>query len=254
MAPVIIFFISQWFLGGIMQTAFLHRYSAHKQFTMGPTAEKICFILTLLFQGPHYLSAYAYGALHRMHHAHTDTEDDPHSPSYDRSMLAMMWRTAGLYNAILYRKITLAPQFTKDLPDWKAIDQFGSSWFWRIGSGALFVLFYLWAAPPIWMYALLPIQLVSGPIAGAIINWCAHKYGYRNFNTKDTSKNFLPFDFFLLGEAYHNNHHANQRSPNFGVRFFEIDPTYQLLRFLNWIGVIRFKKVEEQAIETSPSN
>ena len=64
------------------------------------------------------------------------------------------------------------------------------------------------------------------PIHGVIINWYAHIYGYVNFKLKDTSKNLLPFDFLMMGEAYHNNHHKNGSNANFGVRWFEIDPTY----------------------------
>lgn len=250
MMTIIVFFILSWYLSLFMQSAFMHRYAAHKMFTMGPKTEKVCFVLSWLFQGPHYLSAHTYGILHRMHHAHTDTAEDPHSPSYDRSMLAMMWRTAVIYSSIFSKKTKVAPQYTKDLPTWDAFDRFASSWMTRLTFGALYVAFYVWVSPPLWMYALLPIQMLLGPIHGAIINWCAHKWGYRNFNTNDTSKNFLPFDLLMIGESYHNNHHANQRSANFGVRFFEIDPSYQVLKFFNWIGLIHFRQ-KELEVETS---
>jgi len=225
-----------------MQTAFLHRYAAHKMFTMGPTAEKVFFFLTWLFQGPHYLSARAYGILHRMHHAHADTEHDPHSPSYDKNLMAMMWRTATLYSNIAHYKVTVDERFTSNLPEWRAFDKFASSWPTRLLSGSLYFVIYLLIDPPLWMYVLLPIQWIMGPVHGAIINWFAHKWGYRNFVTKDTSRNFLPFDFLMLGESYHNNHHAHQKNPNFGVRFFEIDFTYPILRVLDWCGVLRLAR------------
>jgi stearoyl-CoA desaturase (delta-9 desaturase) len=82
------------------------------------------------------------------------------------------------------------------------------------------------------------------PIHGAIINWFAHIYGYMNFQLKDTSKNFLPFDFLMMGEAYHNNHHKRSSNPNFGgVRWHEIDPTYIIMKVLNRLGIIQLKKV-----------
>ena len=38
-------------------------------------------------------------------------------------------------------------------------------------------------------YLLLPVHFVMGPIHGAIVNWCGHKYGYRNFDTtRDDSR------------------------------------------------------------------
>jgi len=253
MAMIIAFFILNWYLSLFMQTTFMHRYAAHKMFTMGPKTEKVFFILSWLFQGPNYLSAHAYGILHRMHHAHTDTEEDPHSPSYDHSMLAMMWRTAVIYSEIFSKKRIVDARYTKNLPVWDSFDRFASSWMTRLAWAGVYIAFYIWASPPIWMYALLPIQLVMGPVHGAIINWCAHKWGYRNFNTKDTSKNFLPLDLLMIGESYHNNHHANQRSANFGVRFFEIDPTYQVIKLLNWVGIIKLTQTKPEP-ETETSN
>ena len=60
-------------------------------------------------------------------------------------------------------------------------------------------VYYLFATE-IWLWALLPMQFLFSPIHGAIINWFAHKYGYRNYEVKDTSRNFLPFDFLMMGE------------------------------------------------------
>lgn len=238
MQIVILFFVLSWYLSLFMQSGFLHRYAAHKMYTMGPKTEKVFFFLTWLFQGPAYLSPSAYGILHRMHHAHTDTPEDPHSPSYDRSIFSMMWRTAVTYNKIFSKKVEIDPNYTRNLPSWDAFDRFASSWITRLSVAVVYLLVYIWANPPLWMYALFPIQITIGPVHGAIINWFAHKWGYRNFNTKDTSKNFLPLDLLMIGESYHNNHHANQKNPNFGVRFFEIDPTYLVLRLLHLFGII----------------
>ena len=88
------------------------------------------------------------------------------------------------------------------------------------------------------------------PIHGAIINWFAHKYGYRNFEVKDTSRNFLPVDFLMMGESYHNNHHKNGSRANFGgVRWHEIDPAYQAIKLLNRLGVIQLAKQKQLQIE-----
>ena len=81
------------------------------------------------------------------------------------------------------------------------------------------------------------------PIHGVIINWYAHIYGYVNYKLKDTSKNLLPFDFLMMGESYHNNHHKNGSNANFGVRWFEIDPTYLIMKVLHAVGFIQLKKV-----------
>jgi stearoyl-CoA desaturase (delta-9 desaturase) len=80
-----------------------------------------------------------------------------------------------------------------------------------------------------------------GPIHGAIVNWCGHRYGYRNFESNDVSRNTLVFDFLTLGELFQNNHHERAMSPNFGVRWFEIDPTWQVIRLFAWVGIIRLR-------------
>lgn len=80
-----------------------------------------------------------------------------------------------------------------------------------------------------------------GPVHGAIINWFAHKYGYVNFKVNDTAKNLLPFDFLMMGESYHNNHHKFGGRANFGIRWFELDPTFPIILLLNFMVIIQLK-------------
>jgi stearoyl-CoA desaturase (delta-9 desaturase) len=94
---ILIFFISHWYLSLFAQTFFLHRYAAHKMFTMSPRMEKLFYWLTFIFQGSSFLSTYAYGVMHRLHHAFADTEHDPHSPSFSKNLFDMMWKTKNYY-------------------------------------------------------------------------------------------------------------------------------------------------------------
>ncbi len=118
------------------------------------------------------------------------------------------------------------------------IDRLSQSWITRIGFGALYALFYLHFAPSAWWLLLLPVHWVMGPVHGAIVNWCGHRYGYATFDNRDQSRNTLAFDFLTFGELFQNNHHQYPSSPNFAVRWFEIDPCYQVIRLLAWIRVI----------------
>ncbi len=249
---IIAFFIAHWYLSLFFQTFFLHRYAAHRSFTMSKGWERVFFVLTWIFQGSNYLSAYGYGVMHRMHHAYADTEDDPHSPKYDESLFKMMWKTKTIYSSIANKKREVAERFTKDVPQWTAFDKFARSWPSRIFWGALYVAFYYQFATEWYLWLLLPIQFIVSPVHGAVINWFAHKYGYRNFETKDTSRNFLPFDFLMMGESYHNNHHKNGANPNFGgIRWHEIDPTYQFIKLFNFLGIIKIRKNKEVVADVS---
>jgi stearoyl-CoA desaturase (delta-9 desaturase) len=91
------------------------------------------------------------------------------------------------------------------------------------------------------MYALLPLHFVMGPIHGAIVNWCGHRYGYRNFDLADVSRNTLAFDFLTAGELFQNNHHKFAMSPSFAARWFEIDPTYLVMKVFHALRIIDLK-------------
>ena len=64
-----------------------------------------------------------------------------------------------------------------------------------------------------------------------------------NFKMKNTSKNLFRFDFLMMGEGYHNNHHKTPSAINFGKRWYEFDPTYPIIRFLSFVKVIKVNKI-----------
>lgn len=245
---ILIFFFAHWYLSLFTQTFFHHRYAAHRMFTMSRGMEKFFFWLSWLFQGSSYLSPYSYGILHRQHHAFADTENDPHSPKYSKNLFHMMWLTKKRYEGIFSETTKVDPRFLGNLPKWKAFDKFADSWFNRIFWGTFYVAFYAIFATSWWMWLLLPIQFVMGPFHGAIINWFAHKIGYRSNKVNDTSTNLLAFDFLMLGEGYHNNHHSHPERANFGLRWHEFDPVYPVIKAMAALKLIRMRKPEKQHV------
>ncbi len=235
---IVAFFIAHWQLSVFFQTFYLHRYGAHKQFTMTKGWERFFHFCTYVFQGSSFLSPRAYAILHRMHHAYSDTEKDPHSPLFYKNALTMMLHTKKMYDDFAYRRVEPEKRFEAGLPDWPAIDRLSQSWVGRLAWGGAYTLFYLKFATAPWMWALLPMHFVMGPIHGAIVNWCGHKYGYQSFDNGDASRNTLPFDFLTAGELFQNNHHKYGMSPNFAARWFELDPTYQVMRVFAALGII----------------
>jgi stearoyl-CoA desaturase (delta-9 desaturase) len=181
--------------------------------------------------------------MHRMHHAYTDTDKDPHSPSHDANMFAMMWKTKTIYQDINKQRIEVDQRFTKDVPQWKGFDKFASSRLSRVLWISLYILFFAYFTTALWQWALLPITFLMAPIHGVIINWFGHIYGYANFKMKNTSKNLFRFDFLMMGEGYHNNHHKHSSSPNFGYKWYEIDITYLIIKVLDALGFIRLKPI-----------
>jgi stearoyl-CoA desaturase (delta-9 desaturase) len=236
---IAIFFVMHWQCSVFCQSFFLHRYGAHRMFTMSKGWERFFYLLTYATQGPSFLSPRGYGILHRMHHAFSDTPKDPHSPSNYGNVMSMMLATKKTYDGYAYGHVQPEARFDGGLPSWPAIDRLSQAWPARIAWCAAYLLLYLRFAPPhYWLFALLPLQYIMGPIHGAIVNWCGHRYGYRSFDNGDLSRNTLAIDFLTAGELFQNNHHKYGMSPNFAVRWFEIDPTYQIMRVLAAVGII----------------
>jgi stearoyl-CoA desaturase (delta-9 desaturase) len=239
---IIVFFVLHWYLSLFSQTFFLHRYAAHKMFEMNKFWEKFFYMFTYITQGSSYLSPRAYAILHRMHHAYSDTEKDPHTPHHSSNVFTMMWKTKAIYNSILNNKTESELRFTQNIPQWNLIERLGDSWYSRLLWGTAYVLFYVWFVPAdMWyLFLLLPIHFLMGPVHGAIVNWSGHMYGYQNFDNNDKSRNSLPMDFLMLGELFQNNHHKHPNRVNFGMRAFEFDPSYPVIKLLALLGIIKF--------------
>lgn len=236
---LVIVLVGLWYLSLFFQTFFQHRYAAHGAFTMNKFWERVFYLFTYLAQGSSYMSPRAYAIMHRMHHAYTDTDKDPHSPKYSKNIFSMMWRTRNIYSAIFKGNITIEERFTKNIPDWPLFDKWAHSTFSRLLWAAGYTVLFIFLAPTLWLLFLLPVVMAMGAFHGAIINWFAHKYGYINFRLKNTSQNLLSVDLLMLGEAYHNNHHNKPSSINFGKRWHEIDPVFHIIRLLAWCRIIK---------------
>jgi len=205
--------------------------------------ERFFYLILLISQGSSFLNPRAYAILHRMHHAYSDTEKDPHSPHFFKDVFGMMIATKNMYMNYLQFKIQPEPAFQGNYPEWPIVDKIGNSWAWRIACGLFYIGFYVAFANHWWMFLLLPIHFLMGPLHGAIVNWCGHKYGYSNHDNDDHSKNSLPWDFLLMGELFQNNHHKKPNSPNFATKWWEFDPTYPVMKVLHWMRIIKIRKV-----------
>ena len=158
--------------------------------------------------------------MHRMHHAYTDTEKDPHSPNFSSNVFSMMWRTRNIYEGIYRHRIEVEDRFTINLPDWATFEKWANSSFSRILWSLFYLCIFIRFATSPWLFLLLPVILAMGAFHGAVINWFAHKFGYVNFKMKNTSPSRV----------------------NFGRRWHELDPVYPCIRFLNWLHIIRMVK------------
>jgi stearoyl-CoA desaturase (delta-9 desaturase) len=188
----------------------------------------------------------AWACMHRQHHLYSDTPKDPHSPSH-HNLFALMLVQLRSYNKILVRLIKgskFETQLMKDVP-------FDVSWLNRRQLWILPYAFHLAVTLALglgggyWLLgAAYYFGMLSHPVQGWMVNALAHRYGYRNFDTPDDSRNNTAVALLVFGEGYQNNHHHSQRSPNFAMKAGELDLGYWLCRGAEKLGMLEIVPYE----------
>ncbi len=212
-------------------------------FYMSQFWERFFYLFTFVSIGPSFFNPKAYAVMHRMHHAYADTDRDPHAPQFFRNIFDLLWGTIKIYLAIDGGKVKSNVGFERNCPEWKSFDNLTNNWTVRIIFIGFYVLFYYYFATAWWMYSLLAIHIIIGGIHGTIVNWYGHKRGYVNFrDTRDISKNSIPFDVIAGGELLQNNHHKFPSRPNFAVRAFEFDPIYPIIKLFSRLRIVQLSQ------------
>jgi stearoyl-CoA desaturase (delta-9 desaturase) len=90
-----------------------------------------------------------------------------------------------------------------------------------------------------------------------MINSVTHLWGYRSFETHDFSTNNPFVGIMVIGEGWHNNHHAFPSSPKHGFfKWWEFDLTYLIILSLKKLSLIHNLKTvspaERKVPNTSP--
>jgi stearoyl-CoA desaturase (delta-9 desaturase) len=209
-------------------TVYLHRGLAHRGLTVRtPTS----FVFRLFLWMSTGMRPREWVAVHRRHHASSDTADDPHSP-----IVLGYWRVQ-LANAAMYRKaardkVTVA-KYAKDLPPdrWDAV-LFDKA-FLGLGVGITLSCIVFWAAAGHWWLGLVAslFHAVTYLMLSGAINGIGHMWGRRPAdNTSATNNQWLAW--ITAGEGLHNNHHARATSARFALYRREIDPGWWLIKAL----------------------
>lgn len=211
-------------------TIFLHRHQAHRAIELHPAVSHFFRFWLWLTTGT---VTREWVAVHRKHHAHVETADDPHSPQV-KGISTVVFQGARLYVQEA-RKAETQEEFGKGTPD----DWIENNLYTRFRNFGLIlmalidVLLFGWAG--LIIYA---VQMVWIPFwAAGVINGVGHYWGYRSFETSDASRNILPVGLIMGGEELHNNHHAYRQSARFSCKWWELDIGWLYIRLLEWLGL-----------------
>ncbi len=236
-------FFAMWLLTGFGLTVGYHRLFTHRAFSTGTGVSCALIILgSMAGRGP----MLSWVAMHRRHHELSDHEGDLHSPNLHGA--TMFGRLTGFLHAHLTWMIEHDyPNVAHYVPDLMAertlvaVNRYYYSWV-LLGLGIPAAIGGLVTAS--WWGA------VTGLLWGGIvrmfvveqtmsaINSVMHTFGTRPFATRDdNSRNLGVIALLAWGEGWHNNHHAFPYSAAFGLRWYELDPGFLLIRLLSALGL-----------------
>jgi stearoyl-CoA desaturase (delta-9 desaturase) len=196
-----------------------------------------------------------WAATHRRHHQHSDRTDDPHTPHGHGSGVRAFLR--GLFHAQLgWLFLADAPDMGRYVPDLASdgLVRRLSTLFplWAL-LGLLIPAGIAWAITGTWTGAFLGF-LWGGLVRVLLvhhvtwsINSVCHLWGSRPFRTEDHSRNNVLFGVLGMGEGWHNNHHAFPASARHGLRWWEIDGSYLVIRALALLGLASEVRVPSPA-------
>jgi len=267
---LIVLVVTHFLFDGLGVSIGYHRLLTHRSFACPKWFEHLLAIFGICTLQD---SPARWVAIHRMHHQHSDKPADPHSPwvtffwghmewllvkdrrhdsvfhfeRYCRDLLRdpfyqkverkLMWLWIYLAHAVAITAMGYAFGLYQEGTR-QAAFQMAASWLvWGVFLRTVFTMHVTWA-----------------------VNSVCHKWGYRNYQTRDESTNSWWVALLTFGEGWHNNHHADPRSARHGHRWFEFDMSWFLIRLFEKIGLasqvvgprLRLGTIANEAIDEMP--
>jgi stearoyl-CoA desaturase (Delta-9 desaturase) len=235
---------SLYFLRMFAVTAGYHRYFSHRTYKLARVPQ---FLLAFLAETSGQKGVLWWAAHHREHHMYSDTPKDVHSPVQRGFWWAHMgWILSDGYD-------DHDPNLIRDYGKFPELRWISKNYL--IAPALLGVTVFLLGGMGafVWGFVLSTVCLYHGTFT---INSLAHVWGDRRFETSDDSRNNFVLALITMGEGWHNNHHKFMYACRQGLRWWEVDCTYYLVRVLGWVGVVREirepKIVAEETPEVEP--
>ncbi len=221
--------VTWWIAGSLGIGLGYHRLLTHRGFKTPKWLEYL-----LAFCGTFALQA---GALswvttHRLHHAFTDTDNDPHSPRNGIFWSHVGWvfrGTAQEHDLATHQRYS--PDLMKDR-FYPALDKY-----YAVPTIVLAAVLFAVGGWSMVLWGVF-LRTVWGWHCTWLVNSATHLWGSRRFETRDDSRNNFLVAILTWGEGWHNNHHAYPRSARHGLNWKELDINWIELRIMEKLGLI----------------
>lgn len=208
MSYILYSFIWWSFLSSAVVSAGYHRYFAHRAFKASAWYEYMVLILGPLSGAGHVLG---WVGVHRLHHNHSDTPKDPHSPKYQP-----VWR-------ILTSTFKVPPIKHRHVID--LLKNKRVMWFYRHHQKIRLVTFLFGLLLPIeWFIILIVLPMFWGYLGFGLLNTLCH--------SGEHVRNSAFVNIFTGGEGWHANHHDKPMDWKIGKRWYEWDPAAWFIRLI----------------------
>ncbi|MBA2673341.1 MAG: acyl-CoA desaturase [Ramlibacter sp.] len=240
--PELALLFVMWLLTGFGITVGYHRLFTHRSFAASKSVQTVLAVLaSMAGQG----GVVSWVAIHRLHHEKSDGAGDLHSPNLHGE--GFLNKARGLLHShFLWMGKHPYPNVARYAPDILRAHHLAAvnrRYMWIAAAGL--------ALPAAVGYG------IHGDLRGAVsglywggilrllilehiiwsINSVLHVCGDRAYQTKENSHNMGALGLLTLGESWHNNHHRFANSPNFGLRWRNLDPGYWVIRALAACGL-----------------
>ncbi|HLL88779.1 MAG TPA: acyl-CoA desaturase [Tepidisphaeraceae bacterium] len=236
-------FLSMYMITAVGITVGYHRLFTHKSFRTNKVVQAALAIFGgMAVEGP----MLKWVAMHRRHHHHSDRPGDPHSPHHHDEP-GVLGVVKGMWHAhvgwIFQGDPVNLRKYIPDLLTERWLKVISDLWWVWSAIGLLVPALIAGLVTMSWTGALL--GFVWGGLARVFlvhhvtwsVNSVCHVWGSRPFRSHDHSRNNPIFGVLALGEGWHNNHHAFPTSARHGLRWWEFDASYLIIRGLELVGL-----------------
>ncbi len=231
---LILLLVLNWLVASLGVGVGYHRLLTHRSFK---TPKWLEYILTMLGTLAIQDGAIKWVTTHRIHHAHTDIENDPHSPRDGGYWSHVGWVLRGKAQE---HDTTTSARYVPDLMK----DKFhvALSRHYYISSIILGAVLLACGGWSMMLWGIF-LRTVIGWHSTWLVNSVTHLWGTRRFQTRDDSTNNGLIAFFSFGEGWHNNHHAYPTSARHGMAWYEFDVNWLTIRLFEKLGLAKRVRV-----------